>query len=458
MTAVNPDDVDRVVKLLVDADDTLTFEAAAKLLRTYRLQIVADTDACSDRAWQAGLLTAVNAGVRAVHGGVRVVLARDAPCTVPWAQGRRLSQALVELGAEIVADDGGLDSGVPTIALGDGQNAASAAAGVMRAPVVCTSAGRWIAGVAPAGDDVAGEVETASVLGAVMASTMAVSECFQWLRGHAVAGDRRVRVSVWDPEGGLDGPPIRDLPAALWLLGLGHLGQAYAWLLSLLPYPTAGGRRLVLQDDDRLSVANRATSMMHRATHVGTQKTRLAAAAMDPLGWDTALVERRYNGGSVYVSGDPQVLLGGVDNVVARRQLDDTGFPLIFDAGLGAGPDGFLGMTVRRLPDGRPSREIWPAERENIAPAAALAGAAYAALEAETGDHCGVELLAGRTVATAFVGVTAACWVIGGLLRELHGGPAFTLVDYSLREPSSVVAVPAPGARPPRVATTPCSV
>ena len=28
----------------------------------------------------------------------------------------------------------------------------------------------------------------------------------------------------------------RDLPAALWLLGLRHLGQAYAWTIRMLPY------------------------------------------------------------------------------------------------------------------------------------------------------------------------------------------------------------------------------
>jgi hypothetical protein len=196
--------------------------------------------------------------------------------------------------------------------------------------------------------------------------------------------------------------------------------------------------------------------MLHRDERLGMRKTRLTAAVLDPLGWDTSLLERRYLGGRLYRPGESGVLLGGVDNPQARRLLDDTGFPVIYDAGLGAGPDGFLAMTIRRLPGERPSREIWPA----VAPAARAVGAAapaYAALEAETGDRCGVELLAGRTVATSFVGVTAACWVIGGLLRELHGGKAFSLIDYSLRDPARVVAIEAAGVPAPRLATVPCS-
>jgi hypothetical protein len=241
----------------------------------------------------------------------------------------------------------------------------------------------------------------------------------------------------------------------LWLLGLGHLGQACAWLLGLLPYPAAGAGPLVLQDDDRVSAANRATSMLHRDETVGIRKTRLVAGIMDEIGWDTRLVERRYGGGTLQQTGDPAVLLGGVDNPQARRRLDETGMPLIYDAGLGAGPDGFLGITIRRLPGSRPSSEIWPAEARAGGPRRAGANV-YEALARETGDRCGVELLAGRTVATAFVGVAAACWMLGGLLRELHGGAALELVDLSLRDPAAVTAIAAPTARTPRVPTVPC--
>jgi hypothetical protein len=446
LRAVDPDRFDRVVKLLVDAGDAPTFAAAAELLRTYRIQITADARACADPAWQAALLTAVNTGVRAVHGGVRVRLDADPIVQAPWARGRRLSAALRELGA------GGLERAhddVPTIVFGD--DAASRTQSG-RAPILRPIAGRWTAELAL--ERIGAGQTTPSVLGAVLAANLAVSEAFQWLRGNAVAGEREIALSLWDPEGGAEGPPIAVLPAETWLLGLGHLGQAYAWLLGLLPYPIDGNRNLVLQDDDRVSEANRATSLLHRAKHLGMRKTRLVGAALEPLGWDARLIEHRYHGGRLHALGDPGVLLSGLDNPQARHVLDEFGMALIYDAGLGAGPDGYLGMTIRRLPGGGASRTIWPTAPPP-APTPSGAREAYAALEVTSGDRCGVERLAGRTVATSFVGSTAACWVIGSLLRELHGGQAFGLIDYSLRDPATVLAIQA-DVTPPRVPSVPC--
>jgi hypothetical protein len=48
--------------------------------------------------------------------------------------------------------------------------------------------------------------------------------------------------------------------------------------------------------------------------------------------------------------------------------------------------------------------------------------------------------------------MTAACFTLGGILRELHGGAALELVDVSLRDPRAITTVAAPAGRPPRVA------
>ena len=124
----------------------------------------------------------------------------------------------------------------------------------------------------------------------------------------------------------MDGPPITYLPAELWLLGLGHLGQAYAWLLSLLPYPIEGARALFLQDDDRLSGANRATSLLTPTRRKGA-KDAGRRRGHGRLGWDSALIERRYRGGPLPTAGEPGVLLGGVDNLDARRALTTAASP-----------------------------------------------------------------------------------------------------------------------------------
>jgi hypothetical protein len=195
--------------------------------------------------------------------------------------------------------------------------------------------------------------------------------------------------------------------------------------------------------------------MLHSGNRLGIRKARLAAAALEGLGWEPRLIEHRYLGGPLFQPGDPTVLLSGVDNPDARARLDETMIPVIIDAGLGRGPDGFLDMTVRRLPSERPSAEIWASRGARGTGPSLLANDAYRDLERQTGDRCGVEELAGRTVATAFVGVTAACWALGGLLRELHGGERYELIDYSLRNPDVVRVVRSSRKRPPRVATVP---
>jgi hypothetical protein len=443
MHPIDPDSVDRVAKLLVDAGDAASFTDAEALLRTYRMQLLIGADACAQAASQAAALSIVNTGIRAMHGGVTVVLEEDSPCLVPYGHGQLLSSVLARLGGTLAEQP---EPDVATIVLGQHEPPQGAA------PALWPTAEGWIASVTPTPSATPGTA--AEIPAAVLAASLAVSEVFQWLRGHVVAADRTLHVSLWNPGGEQDGPPITHLPAELWLLGLGHLGQAYAWLLSLLPYPLTGARPLFLQDDDRLSGANRATSLLHAGNAVGQRKTRLVAAVMDELGWDSAVIERRHHGGRVHAAGEPGVLLGSVDNLDTRRSLDDSGFPVIYDAGLGAGPDGFLAMSIRRLPGSRPAREIWPALHP--APRRELTGA-YAALEAQSGDRCGVEMLASRTVATSFVGLAAACFLIGGLLRELHGGQALELVDTTLRDPQQITVLPASDPSALRIATVACA-
>jgi hypothetical protein len=443
---IDPDQYDRVAKLLVDAGDVASFPEARALLGTYRLQIYADAAACQSEAWQAAMATAVNTGVRAMHGGVLVTLDDDAAWLPPNGHTGSLSQILAGLGAIIVHQ---LKPGLPTIAF------SSAPPPGRDDPVIYPVAGQWLVGVSPS----PAPERAASTLAAVMAGAIAVSECFQQLRGFPLAGDRHAVISLWDPEAGMarsdaEGPPITHLPAEAWILGLGHLGQAYAWLLSLLPY-APHDRHLILHDDDRLSTANRATSLLEHTGAIGTRKPRVVAAAMEAAGWDTALVEQRYRGGPLYAPGEPALLLAGVDNRDARRALDETGFPTIYDAGLGAGPDGYLDMALRRLPASRPSTALWSEGPVPDRAGALLDLPAYQQLEHDTGDRCGVELLAGRTVATSFVGATAACWIIGSVLREIHGGRPYELIDYSLRQPGRVSAIQAAAGRRPRISTAP---
>jgi hypothetical protein len=72
-------------------------------------------------------------------------------------------------------------------------------------------------------------------------------------------------------------PALAYLPSRLWLIGLGNLGQAYAWLLAMLPYEDPRQVQLVLQDFDRIAPSNDSTSLLSFAADIGRRKARVAA-------------------------------------------------------------------------------------------------------------------------------------------------------------------------------------
>ena len=71
------------------------------------------------------------------------------------------------------------------------------------------------------------------------------------------------------------GPVLRYLPTRLWLIGLGHLGQAYLFALGLLPYERPSDLHLLLQDDDIVTPSTESTSILTDAAIIG-KKTCIA--------------------------------------------------------------------------------------------------------------------------------------------------------------------------------------
>lgn len=148
--------------------------------------------------------------------------------------------------------------------------------------------------------------------------------------------------SLWNPGADWQAPdrsesPLTWLPSSLWLIGLGNLGQAFAWVLATLPYADPKEVRLVLQDDDRLAKSNDSTSLLSFVRDVGHRKARKIGAWLDARGVDTYLLESTW---TTRTADDPAVALCGVDNPIARAALEHPGFGLVVEAGLGAGSAG----------------------------------------------------------------------------------------------------------------------
>jgi hypothetical protein len=432
---VEASSLSRLHKLAIDTGEADDHEQAAAIFDSYVLEIALGAEVAASEALQAAALTAVNCGARAFPGGVRVRLEEDGPCLASWGRGGNLSAALTRFCAELVS---GLQAGPPVLVIGGAGN-------VPHSDVVLhVHSDRWAGGVSPKSR---ADHAHAQTLSSVFAAAVGVSECFQHLRRDLRAGHRDAGLSLWEPRCPWTdplgrGPELELLPAEAWLIGLGHLGQGYGWLLGLLPYSAPAAVSLVLQDFDSIELPNLDTSMLASPADLTRLKTRVVAERLEALGFRPRLVERRLRRDLRVAGDEPMLALAGLDRPEVRAHLDSHDFPLIVDAGLGAGPNDYLNIHVQRLPGSRSASDIWPGHlagaRDRRAEQVAARVPAYEKLAK---DRCGALMLAGQSVATAFVGTAAACLVLAEPLRALHDGACLEITSYSLRNPTTATAV-----------------
>ena len=451
MILPSPDDLHRTLKLEMDDGKAGSYDEAQEIARKYVLQIDVGEDVVNSLTRQAMLLTAVNAGCRAFHGGVRVRLHSDGVLQAQWAAGKRMTEAVRRFGGTVVDS---LDLTHPTLVIGTVPTALNG--GV----VLHATWQGWAGGVVEHPSERLDESEEFPLTG-VLASAIGVSEVFQRLRGDVQAGRRSTGLSLWQPsldwraDGGC-GPQCEYLPNRFWLIGLGHLGQAYAWALGLLPYADTGEVQVVLQDIDSIVPANIATGMLTTPDAPAQRKTRFIAERLEALGFQTTIVERLFDEHTRRASSEPGVALVGVDQVSARRRLGSAGFDLVVDAGLGGTAQNYLAMLVRAFPADVEPKDAWPpsrmASRNSVVDQPAYRDPAEqltrddGELNDMPGDDiaCGIVQLAGLAAGSAFVGCVAAALVLSEVIRMLHDGPRFQVVDLSLRRLDTIQAVPNP--------------
>lgn len=84
------------------------------------------------------------------------------------------------------------------------------------------------------------------MLAAIAAAAIGISEAFSTVHPKAGsdAGFRTIELNLWNPNGPTEDtrPALTYARHAWWLIGLGHLGQAYAWVVIWLNYETLGHR------------------------------------------------------------------------------------------------------------------------------------------------------------------------------------------------------------------------
>lgn len=438
MTWLDQDELHRTAKQLIDSGKAANPEEAVSILERFVLQVDVGPDVADSIAAQAALLTAVNAGSRAFLGGVAVRLHDDLQLTAGWGKGQPTSQALREWGGRVVRK---LRPNHPTIVIGQSE-------GISSDVLIYARHQGWTGAAVQRADPLS--AKDGMALSGVLAGALSVSEAFQHCIGDVEAGRRDVGVSLWDFDRDFrqaaPGPDLLHLPSAFWLLGLGHLGQGYAWSLGFLPFPADDSVRAHLMDTDVLVRGNLSTALLARPGDEGMLKTRLVATRLESLGIATRIIERRFDDTMRLAGDEPVLAFAGFDDSKPRRDLGGAQFGRVIDAGLGGTSSEYLDMLLHSFPS-----ELEPASAFSAAATVTrqLAEPYRREIERrldtgmEEGDaSCGVVDIAGVSVGAAFAGAIAGVMGVADALRYLHGGPDYSVVALDLRSPGDLVAVP----------------
>jgi hypothetical protein len=425
----------RVARAIIDKHGC-TYNEAVAILESLHLNLVCSEEIATSVSMQAALLTAVNTGKRSFLGGVSVSLPASVPNLLPWPTPGTLNDIVREVGGIL---EGPIESpqahtlyfGKPT----------DPAADSLR--IVCSG---WRGGVEPAPHDVTLPSEPDFATGGILAGALGVAKGFVRLAG---LSSRFVTepegLSLWRPDlHWLDvqscGPELEMLPQNLWLLGLGHLGQAYVWNLGLLPYEWPAAR-VFLQDFDRVIDANWTAGLLCNQDSPGKFKTRLCVQWLEDRKFETRIVERAFDEMTRRAGDEPFIALCGFDNIEARQLLEDAGFDLVIECGLGGSAANFDDILFHTFPKASMTpRQIWG---NGGGGGAEQAPEAFAKALGDVEGDCGIlaNTLAGKAISSSFVGAYAGALCIGELLRGLHGGARCEFIKAHLRSDDAPRAV-----------------
>lgn len=415
----------RVTKAFTDASLVGSFAAAEARLDAVFPTIAIGAQASLSRAGQTAALTSLVTAHKC-FGRVRLAGERlDVPLHQPLLDGGTLEEAAHALGADVADSIGDTTTHLIRIDYTP----------AWRGWQVATWWDRWLAGVrlGPMASGCAG-----LPLSGMFAGALAVRQIFAHVR--LGTPPREESISLWEPHRQAAperrGPRHCTMPNRLWLVGLGHLGQAFVW--GLLSLPLVGERYAVLQDDQWIGVENATTSMLVRAGDIGQRKVRLVARWLDHAGWTSELIERRHHGDIRRTAQDPPILLSGLDDLRPRRALAAHGFDYMVDAGIGRGARDFEALQIRTIPAGTPVAPLWLETGEESIRDRLLGKEAYVSLKREVGA-CGVVPLADASVSVPFVGAATAALALAQLARLGIMDPAAALLQLELDAPSLVI-------------------
>lgn len=380
--------LNRTIKLAMDEGRVKSYQDAVALFGSFRLRLTVSPEFSSSAGEQAAVLTLLRAAPKTFLGGVELVGPLEERCSMAWYAGKPLGDVALACGVNIKSS---ADPRIPTIHVGFGAAQGSDFwMGVIVRPD----------GFVLDPDGATATEAGSSVEAGVAAAGAALNQAFQHLyRRSPLAGQRRVAWRL---------PVVQDAsrPGSLWLVGLGHLGQALLWTTAL-----KGGdvlpRTVKLTDDDVVSKSSLSTCLLVDATDVGRKKVDAVGDRLEALQMQVQRDDTRIDLDANPIDSEHALCAIAVDNLALRRSLDRLRSARLIEAGIGDGADAFTRVQVHAFPGPRLARDVWAGDDAKASQAVNISQPAYQALLSDTNDECGTTLVAGRAVATPFIGAFA---------------------------------------------------
>jgi hypothetical protein len=380
--------LNRTMKLALDDGMAASVEEAERLFRSFNVQFVVGKDVRRNHGLQAALVTLLNAAPRTFLGDITLTGDLDFCLSVGWWHGEQIRDVARHFGVACAASP----HKRPTILIGD-------CLGVNIGHEFQLHLGLTARGFTLSPDGPSELPPSTCVAGGVAAAGAALNECFQFLYFRRLwAGQREIRFNL---------PGDRTLSESasksIWLIGLGHVGQAFLWCTGLSIPDNHRSLRFRLQDFDEVTPSTLSTGLLAGLQDVGHPKVALGARELRKLGVECTVSTGRANPAQPPPIG-ADLCIVAVDSFGFRRQLDQLKRLRILEGGIGDGASGFTKVQIHTLPGRRPAADIWcgadPAATRQIS----ISPPAYQNLLRESRDECGTTQLAGRSIATPFVG------------------------------------------------------
>jgi len=423
---LSEDTYNRLWSFLIEQFDC-SIEEAQEMLQTFRVRFICNEEISKSIPLQAAFLTAVNSATRAFLGGVFFDIPSDIPCLLPWPDKSTLNDIAISFGAlrtEQAMPD------ILTLSFGSPGN--------IDENIVQVVADDWTGGVLVDGNSSPFDSKGNIPLGGIFAGGLAVELAFlKTSKAQPDALNRSTGISLWEPganwlTAGMPKQTNTVLPEELWVLGLGHLGQAYLWAIGLLPYESPDAVNIYLQDYDRIALANVSAGLLCSKEDINRYKTRVSSEWLERRKFKTTIVERPFDINTEAGEKEPKIALCGFDNAESRMLLENANFQFVVEAGLGDSSNNFDKILMHTFPSKKHSAEdIWKDAKENAARKEKLAERIGRNIK----TVCGVQadILAGKAISVSFVGACAAALVIAEVIKAYNFGMKSDLIALQLR-------------------------